>query len=82
MEKLGSNNLKLTLLTLGGALATTPALAHPGRHDMVAPQNIVEHLLSSPFHLALIALALIGGVALVASCMPRRQKRLRVRPKK
>ncbi len=82
MEKLASSNLKLVLLALGGSLLATPALAHPGHHDMIAPQNVVEHLLSSPFHLALMALSLIGGVALVASYMPRRQKRLRVRLKK
>ena len=39
----------------------TPALAHPGFHaDLAAPGSAVQHFLSSPFHLAMIAIVLLA----------------------
>lgn len=43
-------------------LTASPALAHPGAHDnMVTATSTLEHVLQSPFHIAL----LLGGLAVV-----------------
>jgi hypothetical protein len=49
------------------AVASTPALAHPGAHDhLTGLENAGAHLLGSPFH-QLMVVAAIGGLVLLVS---------------
>lgn len=61
------------------ALATTliafPAFAHPGDHSAINAHQIAEHLLTSPFHFALLSLALVAGLVLSFKA-PRRAIKL------
>lgn len=55
------------------ALAS-PALAHPGDHHEISGwSGAVQHLLSSPFHLALAAGAIVLGFGLLKLRASRRQ---------
>jgi hypothetical protein len=52
--------MRTTLFTLV-ALVAAPALAHPGTHHLSLFETL-QHLLSEPYHLVLLALALAVGV--------------------
>ncbi|WP_306144001.1 hypothetical protein [Roseibium sp. MMSF_3412] len=56
------------------SLIASPALAHPGDHHEVSGwSEAVQHLLSSPFHLALVAGAIVLGFGLLKVRSSRRR---------
>ena len=58
----------LRFTTIATALAPVSALAHAGDHSHV-DESLLAHMLESPFHLGIVALALgfaVYGVAQVA----------------
>ncbi len=69
----------LRLAALAAASAPASALAHPGAHDHVEG-GLLAHMLESPFHLAIVVLALgfavygVSQVILPAVKKPRRDK--------
>lgn len=66
--------MKQFVTTTVFALATTPAVAHPGAHDhLTGWDSAGNHLLSSPFHQVLVAAA-IGGLVLAVSLVRQARK--------
>jgi len=60
---------------LASTLFAFPAMAHHGDHSTITAHQIVEHQLTSPFHFALLSLALVAGFIL-AFKLPRRAIKL------
>lgn len=50
------------LLTLTSLLASGSALAHSGEHVVSGFTDAVSHMLTEPFHLGMIAAALVVGI--------------------
>ncbi|MGX1496970.1 hypothetical protein ACSSV1_002006 [Labrenzia sp. MBR-25] len=66
--------MKQLVMTSLLAVATTPALAHPGEHDhLTGLESAGEHLLGSPFH-QLMFVAAIGGLVLIFSLVRQARK--------
>jgi ABC-type thiamin/hydroxymethylpyrimidine transport system permease subunit len=55
-------NSMIALLTLTSLLAAGSALAHSGEHVVSGFTAAVSHLLTEPFHLGMIAAALVAGI--------------------
>ncbi len=51
--------MKKLILTIAASSLTAPVFAHAGDHQHFSPSEIIEHLLSHPFH-ALVTLGLLG----------------------
>ncbi|QFS99855.1 hypothetical protein FIV06_20675 [Labrenzia sp. THAF191b] len=72
--------MKQLLTTSILALASTPALAHPGAHDHLAGwEGAGEHLLGSPFHQLLLVVA-VSGLVLAVSLVRKSKKTTRKQP--
>ena len=50
------------LVALTSLLASGASLAHSGEHSVNSFMAAISHLLTEPFHLGMIAAALIAGV--------------------
>jgi len=55
-------NSMTALLTLTSLLASGSALAHSGEHVVSGFAAAVSHMLTEPFHLGMIAAALVLGI--------------------
>ncbi|WP_434051827.1 MAG: hypothetical protein RDA78_21520 [Roseibium sp.] len=70
--------MKQLITTAALTALASPALAHPGDHHEVSGWfEFVQHLLGSPFHLALVAGAIVLGFGIfkVHSSKRRADKR-------
>lgn len=47
------------LASLGTLAGATPALAHPGHHEQMSLAELGHHLVSSPYHMGLIAVGVL-----------------------
>ncbi|MEE4013696.1 hypothetical protein V1T76_16630 [Roseibium sp. FZY0029] len=66
--------MKQLVMTSLLAVASAPALAHPGEHDhLTGLQSAGEHLAGSPFH-QLMLVAAIGGLVLIFSLFRQSRK--------
>ncbi|MEO1112366.1 MAG: hypothetical protein AAFY05_08540 [Pseudomonadota bacterium] len=66
--------MKHLITTAALTALASPALAHPGdHHDVSGWSEAVQHLLSSPFHLALVAGAIVLGFGLLRVRAAKRQ---------
>ena len=65
------------LTTLLVLLATAPGalFAHPGHHHAMTGKEAAGHLLSDPWHVALIVLAALAALALAVISLRKRSKR-------
>ncbi|WP_417709328.1 hypothetical protein [Roseibium aggregatum] len=72
--------MKQLVMTSLLAVASTPALAHPGEHDhLTGLESAGEHLLGSPFH-QLMFVAAIGGLVLIFSLVRQARKQRNSKP--
>ena len=55
-------NIKPVSLALFTSLLSGPAFAHPGDHGSVSISGMIDHALHSPFHVFLIAAAIISNM--------------------
>lgn len=70
--------MKRLMTTAALTALATPALAHPGDHHEVSGwAEAVQHLLGSPFHLALVAGAIVLGFGVLKVRGSRRQVKKR-----
>lgn len=70
--------MKHLITTAAFSLIASPALAHQGdHHEMTGWADAALHLLQSPFHLALVAGAIVLGFGLLKVRSSKRQARKR-----
>jgi len=68
--------MKHLIITAALTAFASPALAHPGDHHEVSGwSSAVQHLLGSPFHLALVAGAIVLGFGVLKLRASKRQAR-------
>ncbi len=71
MNRIKSKTIWLMVLaTLPG-----PLLAHPGHHHDMTTREVSTHLLSDPWHVALLVLAALAAGAIGLSAWRKRGKR-------
>jgi len=51
------------LVTLTSVFASGASLAHSGEHSVTSIMAALAHMLTEPFHLGMIAAAVIAGIA-------------------
>lgn len=70
--------MKRMVTTAALTALASPALAHPGdHHELTGWADALYHLLGSPFHLALVAGAIVLGFGVLKVRGSRRQAKKR-----